>query len=69
MITPKVSPRLAAAQERLPQKEGGQLLPRDVFPRPKPKARNWRGPLLLFLKRSFEPPAQLMLAQLERGGR
>ena len=25
--------------------------------------------ILLFLERSFEPPAQLMLAQPERGGR
>jgi hypothetical protein len=31
----------------------------------------WGPPrvILLFLERSFEPPAQLMLAQPERGGR
>jgi hypothetical protein len=66
MITPKVSPRLAAAQERLPQKEGGQFLPRDVFP----KAKGTQlGPLLLFLETKFRAPRAVMLAQLERGGR
>ena len=31
--------------------------------------RTTLSPIILFLERSFEPPAQLMLAQPERGGR